>query len=412
MQNLYKSRYSILLFVILLYLIPITLLSSYGKLYMPAQKGWNLLAFGLFFSSMGSLGLFWVLCRLSDKNQSSPHGTEEEMNKISPIPFKQSSNIIEVDTTQAKALDELQEQYLVLQEELKASQLALQNQVMSFDALRNDYEQLQKQIELNAQDYERNRQSLWSEIEQQKKLLNDSQKTISEQREGIDKKLQQIALLETKVSDLTYEIKTLIQLAEIENQSVPLYSSLPLEGASHSQASSIDLADDEIPLPEKQVKNEYQAAIQLKRCIDIAQKITGASHYNNSNSRFKELAVDNYTLDLRRLFESLRMENASVIVFYSQKENKILFVNNQSRNLLGWSPDKFIQSFQDIVDSKELWKQSISSLAIKNDVQVSLKMKSKSGPLVEVQALLGIIPTGIFRHHILGVLYQKTNEDY
>lgn len=229
MQNLYKSRYSILLFVILLYLIPITLLSSYGKLYMPAQKGWNLLAFGLFFSSMGSLGLFWVLCRLSDKNQSSPHGTEEEMNKISPIPFKQSSNIIEVDTTQAKALDELQEQYLVLQEELKASQLALQNQVMSFDALRNDYEQLQKQIELNAQDYESNRQSLWSEIEQQKKLLNDSQKTISEQREGIDKKLQQIALLETKVSDLTYEIKTLIQLAEIENQSVPLYSSLPLE---------------------------------------------------------------------------------------------------------------------------------------------------------------------------------------
>lgn len=412
MQNLYKSRYSILLFVILLYLIPITLLSSYGKLYMPAQKGWNLLAFGLFFSSMGSLGLFWVLCRLSDKNQSSPHGTEEEMNKISPIPFKQSSNIIEVDTTQAKALDELQEQYLVLQEELKASQLALQNQVMSFDALRNDYEQLQKQIELNAQDYESNRQSLWSEIEQQKKLLNDSQKTISEQREGIDKKLQQIALLETKVSDLTYEIKTLIQLAEIENQSVPLYSSLPLEGASHSQASSIDLADDEIPLPEKQVKNEYQAAIQLKRCIDIAQKITGASHYNNSNSRFKELAVDNYTLDLRRLFESLRMENASVIVFYSQKENKILFVNNQSRNLLGWSPDKFIQSFQDIVDSKELWKQSISSLAIKNDVQVSLKMKSKSGPLVEVQALLGIIPTGIFRHHILGVLYQKTNEDF
>ena len=104
------------------------------------------------------------------------------------------------------------------------------------------------------------------------------------------------------------------------------------------------------------------------------------------------------------------MENGSAIVFYSRKDNKVLFINNQSRNLLGWSPDKFVQSFNDIVDpSREAWKQGITSLAIKNDVQVSLKMKSKTGPQVEVQALLGIIPTGIFRHHILGVLYQSIN---
>jgi PAS domain-containing protein len=211
----------------------------------------------------------------------------------------------------------------------------------------------------------------------------------------MDKKLQQIAHLETKVSDLTYEIKTLIQLAEIENQSMPVYSNLPTENSAQGYLPAQDINDDDIPyLTEKMVRNEAQAAIQLKRCIDIAQKITGASHYNNSNSRFKDLTIDNYTLDLRRLFESLRMENASAVVFYSRKENKILFVNNQSRQLLGWSPDKFVQSFN-------------ASLAIKNDAYVNLKMKSKAGSQVDVQALLGIIPTGIFRHHILGVLYTQ-----
>ena len=161
--------------------------------------------------------------------------------------------------------------------------------------------------------------------------------------------------------------------------------------------------------PEKQVRNQAQAAIQLKRCIDIAQKITGASHYNNSNSRFKDLSIDNYTLDLRRLFETLRMENASTVFFYSQKESKVLFVNNQSRNLLGWSPDKFVQSFYDIIEpSKEIWKQGITSLAIKNDVQVSLKMKSKAGSSTDVQVHLGIIPTGLFKHHILGIMYASS----
>src|SRR5690606_434777 len=121
-----------------------------------------------------------------------------------------------------------------------------------------------------------------------KLLLVDSQKTITEQRECIDKKLQQIAQLEIKVSDLTYEIKTLIQLAEIENQSMPIYSSLPLEQAGSIYPPLSDIFEEEIScLPEKKVRNSMQANIQLKRCIDIAQKITGASHYYNTSSRFK-----------------------------------------------------------------------------------------------------------------------------
>ena len=406
MQNLYKSRYTLLLVIIVLYLLPILLLSSYGKLYMPPQKGWNLLAFGLFSSVLGTLGLFWMLCKLAqEENYNEELPTEASEEALKPV-----NNSVEADTFQTKALEELQSHYSAIHEQSLRTQAELENKNEELQRLQHDYQSLQQQLEVTNEEYNGDKQSFQNELEKQKKILADSQKTISEQREGIDKKLQQIAQLETKVSDLTYEIKTLIQLAEIENQSMPIYKSHPIENSIQGNSPDIEMNDDgHVPcLFEKQIRTETQAAIQLKRCIDIAQKITGANHYNNGNSRFKDLAVDNYTLDLRRLFDSLRMENASVIVFYSQKENKVLFVNNQSKHLLGWSPDKFVQSFNEIIDSsKDAWKQGISSLAIKNDAHVSLKMKSKAGPQEAVNALLGIIPTGIFRHHVLGVFYQN-----
>lgn len=408
MPNLYKSRFSLLILIIFLYLGPILLLSSYGRLYMPSQNGWNLLAFGILCSSLGTLVLFWIMCRscstvenqnetIKENDENDPHETLNSVNNLVPM---DASN---------KALEELQSHNSVMQEQLMQTQAELEAKNDELQRLQHEYQVLQQQFEKSSTENDEHHHIMQRELDQQKKLIADSQKTITEQRESIDKKLQQIGLLESKVSDLTYEIKTLIQLAEIENQSMPLLPSQPAEYSLQS-SSSIGLSDDDMPFfPEKQVRNQAQAAIQLKRCIDIAQKITGASYYNNSNSRFKDLSIDNYTLDLRRLFESLRMENASTVFFYSQKESKVLFVNNQSRNLLGWSPDKFVQSFYDIIEpSKEIWKQGITSLAIKNDVQVSLKMKSKAGSSTDVQVHLGIIPTGLFKHHILGIIYASS----
>lgn len=400
MQNLYRSRFTILVFLIFLYLIPVLLLSSYGQLHMPPQKAWNFLAFGLFFSSMGTLGLFWVMCRMGGKKATVP--------SIEKQALPQEEALVKgLKTDLSKKQEELQEYSLASQEQIKQLQGELELKNEEFNRLQHEYQVLQEQSERIQRDHDRYRDASTNELEEQKRLLLESQKTIADQREAMDKKLQQIAQLESKVSDLTYEIKTLIQLAEIENQTMPMYPNLPLD-TSQSHFSSTEATEDEISCsPEKQVTNEAQAAVQLKRCIDIAQKITGANHYNNSNSRFRDLAIDNYTLDLRRLFDSLRMENSSAIIFYSQKENKILFVNNQSKNLLGWSPDKFMLSFNDIVEpDADAWKQGIASLAIKNTAQIGLKMKSKQGPVIDIRASLGIIPTGIFRQHILGVLYK------
>lgn len=408
-----RSRYTILAIVILLYLIPITLISNYGRLFMPADKGWNLLAFGMLCSTLGTLILFWLLCQKeSEEVEINPN--EEEV--LIQNQKSEAITSLEEEAANSNANSQLAQEYLDSYNELqklfeeKTSELTkIQDELIEKQELisqfQQDQESLEKQLKIVVNGSDEQQKELISRIENQDKFLIQSQKTISELREDMDKKLQQIASLETKVSDLTYEIKTLIQLAEIENQTMPIYANGPLD---FSQTPSFDFDEEPLCLPEKQVKNDEQAAIQLKRCIDIAQKITGASYYNKSNSRFKDLAVDNYTLDLRRLFDSLRMENASALIFYSQKENKVLFINNQSKSLLGWSPDKFVQSFLDIVDpSLDGWKQAISSLSIKNEAVTHLKMKNKSGHTTPVSARLGIIPTGIFRHHVLGVLYTQ-----
>ncbi|OJV11172.1 MAG: hypothetical protein BGO14_09295 [Chlamydiales bacterium 38-26] len=415
MQNLYQSRYGILLIILVSYLLPLMLMSSYGMLYMPPQKGWNLWTFGLFFSILGTLGLFWILCRFNTTRTLTSEDNLEDHQEVLEVPSR-PSNIVEIDTTHLKALEDLQQDYQKLHQQWINVQTELDHKIEDYNHLHQTYQETQTQLEQCRIDSRDVQQKALEDLDQQKQLVLESQKTIASQREDLDKKLQLIAQLETKVSDLTYEIKTLLQLvelAELEKHTLPIYPTLPVE--NHPSSSISSKADEEeyldFHLTETNVQNESQAILQLRKCIDIAQKITGANYYNNSQSRFKDLAIDNYALDLRRLFESLRLENASVIIFYSHKENKVLFVNNQSRHLLGWSPDKFVQSFNDILEpSKEEWKLGISSLAIKNDVSLCLKMKNKTGSLVDVQALLGIIPTGIFRQHILGVLYQKSKE--
>lgn len=170
---------------------------------MPVQKGWNLLAFGIFCSSIGLLGIFWMMCRLSHKAE---HGTRDnhlsaaEASEFSP----KQSNIVELDMTQAKALEDLQEQHNELHEHVLAVQKDLEAKTKELLEREQNNQHLQEKLSASAAEYEMSKQAYESALDQQKLLLVDSQKTITEQRECIDKKLQQIAQLEIKVSDLTY----------------------------------------------------------------------------------------------------------------------------------------------------------------------------------------------------------------
>ncbi len=116
--------------------------------------------------------------------------------------------------------------------------------------------------------------------------------------------------------------------------------------------------------------------------------------------------ADSFALDLRRLCDSLRSENSCTILLYSPKENQLLFANNQIKTVTGWSPDKFVQNFSDIMQDEAPWRQGIASLTMRSEAKVDLTFKMKSGQDISVHGLLGLIPTGIFRQHIIAVLYR------
>lgn len=88
--------------------------------------------------------------------------------------------------------------------------------------------------------------------------------------------------LECQIHDLRYEIKTLLQLTEVD------YSKFVME----QPVKKAEL-DDELPRVQGNVKEE-EARILLRRCLDVAQKITfptrRASQFRRSFcSRFEKI---------------------------------------------------------------------------------------------------------------------------
>ena len=357
-------------------------------------------------SSIGSLAIFTLMRSWEAGFKVHFSKSSFQAPSIEPIqenkPQTHSSELVE---NLQISLKDSQQQHQQLTHDLSVKNGELEK-------LQESNDHLQKQIEDMIRDLSLQKSTAHDQIQQKEVLLGEYQHTITEQRAVIEKKQQLIAQLESKVQDLNYEIKTLLQVSQTE----PMHLNSPLppvapqgmllqETLSAYQAEQSQPAEEDFPALNNMVHHPDDAAILLKRCVDIAQKITGAG-YAGGASRFLDMPRDNYALDLRRLFDSLRLENSSTVIIYSQKENKLLFVNNQAKNLLGWSPDKFVQNFQDIVkDGFEDWKNGITELSAKPESHARLLMRTKAGQDILVHCQMATIPTGIFRNHVVGVLY-------
>lgn len=205
---------------------------------------------------------------------------------------------------------------------------------------------------------------------------------------------------EPVIHDLNSEVNTLLDVVKI----VETTPEIPHSGMQLKETAGIYQVAT--PSPLSIVTSPGEADLQLKRCMDIAGKITGANHFEAANSRFREWHIDNYALDLRRLFDNLRGESSSTIFVFSQKDNRLLFVNNQAKHLLGWSPEKFVQNFSEIIaESLQEWNRGINRLANQPQTTAQLTLKNKAGQHVPVNCHLGMITSGLFRNHIIGVAF-------
>lgn len=353
-----KSRHSLIAAILILYFIPLFVMGSYSLRWLSVEQSWNMISLSILLASCGSIAIYGFL-----------YFWEVPKAEVPSIPIP--------DTR----LEELQAALDLKNQELQT----LQNDAAHYRKLSEDLDNEKLLFS----------DSLEEQLIEKNKSLSEHTHTIETLTHDLEISRQKSEELEIKVNDLSYEIKTLLQLSVIEEplkEEDPFATSEPI----------IEPHYEPPVVPNKEIGTPQEAALQLKRCLDIAQKITG---YQNRDGRFSDIPVNNIVLDQRHLFDNLRSEHAATILFYSKKEEKLLFANNQTKSLLGWSPDKVIQDFSELtLEGFDDWKKATQQS--NSETQLSLKMKTKSGDPLAVKALIGTIPSGVFRQDLVAVLYH------
>ncbi len=369
--------------IIVLYFFSTLLLSVYPEISFKKS------VYGLFIASSGSICIF-LLLRQWEKSQTKPHfhpplNAKKETTK-NPIEHLESVHELEqiLNEAQNKNIELIQKQN-VLEEALHK----LENEKAQFEQKIKD---IHHQLASKSSEAD-------EELRRKTTLLSEYQETINQQREVIQKKQDQTNELETKVRDLKYEVKTLLQLAEINSNDKK-------RNTNHSDQKDEKISDSPIHYTAAIVKSPEEASLHLGKCIDIAQKITSSNRFNNGSSRFQHMPLDNSALDFRRLFDSLRSEVSSGVIVYSLKENRLIFANNQIHSMLGWDPERFTQHFSEIIrEGYEDWNHALCRLSPSSETKARLLLKTNNGQNLLVNCHLKMIPTGIFRHYVIGILY-------
>lgn len=385
------SRYSLLLAILICYLAPLLGLSLYGALVPREMSDWNILSLGFLLTSCGSVILFWMMSSWEDslnlKDRSHAKESENDLKRS-------EVNLAEYDLAK-RSLAEAQQTQIHLLSEIDLLTEQMQNLSLANKKMTLQSEKMQMEMD-------QTKRTAKHQLDLQQNQIRELKELVAEQKAFSEKKQQHMLHLETKVGDLTQEIKTLLQVNEMESSSsnsksedYPTFEKNLYE-TLHEYPSEIKNSDDE----------DQEASKQLQMCLDIAQKIKGSQRFGSQIYSFLESPADNFSLDLRRLCDRLRSEAQSSILLYSPKDNHLLFVSNQIKLLTGWSPDKFMQNFSEILDEAD-WKHGVSGLAMNSEVQIKLRLKTKSSHDRLVNANLGMITNGIFRNHVIAVLSFK-----
>ena len=379
-KNVPRQSLTALLFFF--YFLPSVFLALYAFYF---QDNWGFICLSLLLS-VGGTFLFSSLF-----NQWEGSFSHVELSKEKPKDTSESE-----EKTRGLFLEEIEQ----LKEERRELESRCAEELEENAKLADQIQKITKERELHRMQvetalFESNSYKTMAQeqIEELRALLNEHLGTITGQREIIEKKQQQIQQFESKIRDLNYEIKTLLHLSEKSEEETV--------AAKYPVSKDPNLSSFE----EVEVLTAEEALMELKRCLDVGQRIVGSAPFGVS-SRFKELPLENSALDLRRLFDRLQEIDTSTVFVYSSKENKMLFVNEHVQTLFGLKPEKFLQTFNEgLEQGLEEWQNAISHLSFKNESKLQLSIKARSGQELTLNGLIGYIPTGLFRHFIIGVLY-------
>ncbi len=410
------TRYNAIPAILLLYVLPILFLSASHADFLVSASGLFLFSLGMCIT-LGGACLFYLLLCVWEGGLQQQHAfirvpepiTSSPQEAIQPL-LNDKDNSVEKEAQQEAmiALQEEMRQTVNVYEQRQNQLLAeIQQRNEKINHLHMEYETGQKSIQNTVQELSGYKKTSLEQIRQKDSFLKDCQQKISEQQSVIEKLQHQVAALENKEQELNYEIKTLLQFSQMEE--MPLFD------------DEKDLETFEFDPNFKQTKmgailndsdgrdggngHAHGTLSILRQGIEMAIKMQGVGSQSQSGSR--PLPIENSVLDLRRLCDNLRQITTHPVLLYSQKESKMLFANAQIKTALGWTPEKFVQIFPEIVsDGLDEWRGSLKRLAGDPELQCSIPLKSKEGVVTEVSCFLGLIETGIFRNHVIAVLRE------
>lgn len=336
--------------VLLLYLIPILGWIIYTYQNTPLEYSWVV-------SGIGFAILFFCSALLISLLKKQPVLVAEPMIPVvqEPRPF------IPEEPPQEDLSKEWMEKIELLQTHLQEKESALAQALNENHEMAEKIQEIRESAALNEEEARRKIESLELEVHQTGQAAKQ---------------------FENQINDLRYEIKTLLNLTEVGPEPI---KDVPLEPVQEVIA----------PKPQAGTRG------LLTRCVDAAQKITAGYH----TSSLRGLSLDPYAFDLRRLQDALRQESGALILVYSPKEERVLFANAETKNLLGISPEQFAQDFADFAaEDFPKWKSAVLQLLTKSEVRIPIQFKDKSGDKVLLNAQIASIPTGVFRSLIIATL--------
>ena len=216
MLKISQARSRVFFVLFLGYLLPLFLLGS------ATHAGWGRWSLGLLFLMSATLGLYIALraweTTLSQKKPFSPP------EPTSSIPLNPSADIPHFEE-RAQSLEKMCD-------ELSAQ---LQTDLKNINQLQDEKSILKPTLRRPRPSLAAHQSVSEEQLSSKNTLLEEYQQTITDQRQVIEKKQKLITALETKVNDLKYELKTLLDLTDRIDIDLDSEAPKPVKMAPNSQ---------------------------------------------------------------------------------------------------------------------------------------------------------------------------------
>ena len=409
----WNYRHFIYAIIILGYFLPIIIYCSYGTI---SSRSWSFFTLGLLISILGSGVLIFfmrnweegmrrhvsrLVCRKVNKLREGgfipPRDIiREEEGSLRGEYEKQAEHYGQEITYLKRELQNAQESSEVLAQKMESSSQELSK-------LQGERQHLISQCKKFASRFQSIKDQYLSKVGRQEGVVAEHERQIAHQQGLIEQYQREIQQFKSRNEDLNYELKTVLELKDLEEEA---------ESGVEEYYSYDEVPDEDVVLESGKVESIWQPAVidsesaqtELQRCIGIAEDISEGSRLGNGGSGVITMFMDSYAIDMRRLFEQYRNVDDNVIFFYSPQEDRLVFINRQVRDLVGFTPERFINDFYRLVQNVDDWKVGLQQLEYNQITTIRLLVKDKSGGGLWVDCHLGRIPVGIFSNNVVGVL--------